>query len=283
MVKFYCSMQTLNHLMIATEYLPDHTLQTLVARRRNGVGLPKHQAAVLLAELATAINYLHENQVLHGNIRPENVRIDSEGHCRLAGFNYAQTCFPKHRTTVRPPPSNGGKSKHALSMMEFQSPELKSGLPHGQKTDWYSYGAVMLFAMTALHPPPIMRLDMLVWQSRSLIAPQLGEGGLDLLLCLVGKVPERRPDYDFIKRHQFFALLDWKDVENGEAASAIGKLEENKQVSIYIFNDCDFPQNKIFYFKISSLNRMTGTGSIWIGSSVSRPQTATRNFAGGQR
>ncbi len=51
-------------------------------------------------------------------------------------FGYISSfSFPSGRTTVRPPP--GGKSKHALTMMEFQSPELKRGWPHGRPTDWY--------------------------------------------------------------------------------------------------------------------------------------------------
>jgi len=89
-VRFYCSFQTTNYLLLATEYLPDHTLQTLISQRYPE-GLPKDLARSLLSELATAIEYLHTGcDVLHGNVRPENVRIDAGGHARLAGFNYAQ-------------------------------------------------------------------------------------------------------------------------------------------------------------------------------------------------
>ncbi len=75
-----------------------------------------------------------------------------------------QSCFPPHRRMVRPPPS--AKSKHAATMMEFQSPELKSGLPHGHPTDWYSFGAVVLFALTGLHPPPAASLETIIWTQK---------------------------------------------------------------------------------------------------------------------
>ncbi len=35
--RFYCSVQTSDHLLLATEYLPDHTLQSLVAKVRCAV------------------------------------------------------------------------------------------------------------------------------------------------------------------------------------------------------------------------------------------------------
>ena len=66
------------------------TLKKKSSQGRRGVGLTKPEATVMLAEVSTALDYLHSRQVLHGNVRPENVRIDLGGHARLAGFNYAQ-------------------------------------------------------------------------------------------------------------------------------------------------------------------------------------------------
>ncbi len=72
-----------NHVGIR---ISNPTLQT-----RRGSGLSKRECTPLLSELASALSYLHSVDVLHGNVRPENVRIDLSGHVRLAGFNYAQS------------------------------------------------------------------------------------------------------------------------------------------------------------------------------------------------
>ena len=42
-----------------------------------------------LAELALALEYLREKKIIHRDVKPANVLLDSEGHAHLTDFNVA--------------------------------------------------------------------------------------------------------------------------------------------------------------------------------------------------
>ena len=37
-------------------------------------------ARVYVAEIICAVSYLHQNGIVHGDLRPQNILLDSEGH-----------------------------------------------------------------------------------------------------------------------------------------------------------------------------------------------------------
>ena len=42
-----------------------------------------------IAELSSALEYIHSMGVIHRDIKPDNVLMDAEGHVHLADFNVA--------------------------------------------------------------------------------------------------------------------------------------------------------------------------------------------------
>lgn len=56
-----------------------------------------------MAELACAIRYLHQESVVHRDIKPDNILLDEEGHAHLSDFNIAS-----HIPTHRPLTSHSG-------------------------------------------------------------------------------------------------------------------------------------------------------------------------------
>ena len=110
----------------------------------------------------------------------------------------------------------------------------------------YSFGAVALFALTGLHPPPAASLQNLVWNERqellsylgksviifshfprSRLLDQMGVSCLDLVSSLVCDSPSARLSFESgVRDHFFFAFVDWRAVAGGRGPSGLGQLRE---------------------------------------------------------
>ena len=95
-------------------------------------------------KLCEAVQYAHENNVLHLDIKPANILMDHQGQPRLTDFGLAAL-----RAT---------KPEGVFGTPQFMSPEQVLGKDDlGPQTDVYSIGAVLYAALTG--SPPIVAID----------------------------------------------------------------------------------------------------------------------------
>ncbi|GBG33613.1 Protein kinase, putative [Hondaea fermentalgiana] len=166
-------------------------------------------------EMALGIQFLHDNFIIHGDLKPENVALDSNGHVRLIDFGLSVHLDP-HKDFNR---ANGRCEVLTQSgTLPYCAPEIMNRKPHGVETDWWSY-AVILFEMLFGCLPWYSEDDQ---ETCSLIcgAPlDLPTDGIveprsfDLLERLLVKRREDRLGFANgladIKRHRFFKRVDW--------------------------------------------------------------------------
>jgi serine/threonine kinase 32 len=102
---------------------------------------PMPEAAIRLwvAELASAVEYLHRQRIIHRDIKPDNILLDSEGHAHLTDFNVAI-----HYSEKRLHTSIGGSMAYMAPEM-LATRESRSGrepVPRGYTwcIDWWSLG-----------------------------------------------------------------------------------------------------------------------------------------------
>jgi protein kinase A len=107
-VKLWGTFQDAKNLYMVMDYVPGGELFTLL-RRSNVRSLlrgppewpvlntipqrfPDLVAKFYAAEVALALNYLHDMNIIYRDLKPENILIALDGHIRIADFGFAKYC-----------------------------------------------------------------------------------------------------------------------------------------------------------------------------------------------
>jgi serine/threonine protein kinase/Tfp pilus assembly protein PilF len=102
-------------------------------------------AAELIAKLARTVHYAHEHGILHRDIKPGNILLDTKGEPHLTDFGLARLLETKSTVT---------HTMDVLGTPSYMAPEQASG--HNEEltgaTDVYGLGAVFYQLLTG-HPP----------------------------------------------------------------------------------------------------------------------------------
>ena len=96
-----------------------------------------------LDQLAGALDYAHEHNVLHLDIKPSNVLISQENTLLLTDFALTRTMTERQAARIR---------QFKVGMLDYMSPELVMGKEPGEKADLYSLGAVLYHMVTGSAP-----------------------------------------------------------------------------------------------------------------------------------
>ncbi|CAL8124141.1 unnamed protein product [Orchesella dallaii] len=82
-VDLYYSLQTHTHVYFVMEYCVGGDLKSLLSHMRF---FPLEMGAFYIAEIASALDYLHNQGIIHRDIKPDNMLIDKYGHVKLTDF-----------------------------------------------------------------------------------------------------------------------------------------------------------------------------------------------------
>lgn len=68
------------------------------------------------AEIVIALEYMHENGVMHRDLKTENVLISSDGHAKLTDFGVSKGNLPKY--------DQGAIDEKAKGTLFYMAPEM---------------------------------------------------------------------------------------------------------------------------------------------------------------
>lgn len=126
------------------EYLDGGSLDNLILSEG---GLTEADALHYTREMATALMFMHNNKMLHLDLKPSNVMLN-HGHAVLIDFGYAKQYaadgLPESSATI-------GKGTLGYAPIEQNNPNEWKGFP--VTMDIYALGATM-FKMLTGHTPP---------------------------------------------------------------------------------------------------------------------------------
>jgi serine/threonine protein kinase len=132
---------------IVLEYVDCGTLRGFIGDPTDP--LPIAQALAWGRQLAEALVFLHGRGVVHQDLKPDNILVNTDLSLKLGDFGAA----------IAARPAAGRRSNHSLALpippegtAGYLSPEQITGIPSDERSDIYSWGIVMYELLTGQLP-----------------------------------------------------------------------------------------------------------------------------------
>lgn len=113
---------------LAMEYVPGRSL----AHRLERGGIPVSEAVAFALQIIDALQHADSHDLVHGDIKPANLLIDSQNHIKLSDFGLARQ-VSKAQSQI----------KSLVGTPTHMAPELFDKRPVDKQTDLYALGVTM--------------------------------------------------------------------------------------------------------------------------------------------
>jgi serine/threonine protein kinase len=142
------------HIVRALDYGTGDDLPFMVMEYVDGLSLgerierhgrlPEEEAVRLICEVADALHLAHQNQIIHRDVKPDNILVDPDGRAKLTDLGLAK-CKASDLDLTQP--------FKGLGTPNFMAPEQFGDAKHaGVRCDIYSLGATLHQMVTGEFP-----------------------------------------------------------------------------------------------------------------------------------
>jgi serine/threonine protein kinase len=205
MIKFYYSIIGCNNLYLVMEYVCGGDLYSLL----QSLGALAEDAARLYAfQLAHALVYLHSLNIIHRDIKPDNILISSDGRLKLADFGLSY----KGLMTCRRAQGEDVDAKGIIGTPDYIAPEILLGKSHSFPVDWWALG-VLTYEFLTGEAPFHAQTKATIFENilrGSIVYPddvEISDESKDFINRLLTYDPARRLGSQDVLRHRWFEGL----------------------------------------------------------------------------
>ncbi|MEK6268847.1 MAG: Stk1 family PASTA domain-containing Ser/Thr kinase [Planococcus sp. (in: firmicutes)] len=124
---------------LVMEYVPGKTLKDYIIEHSP---VSPERAVEIMKQLASALAHAHHNQIVHRDIKPQNILMDDHGNVKISDFGIAMALSATSYT----------QTNSVLGTVHYLSPEQARGGTANKKSDIYSLGIVMYELITGKLP-----------------------------------------------------------------------------------------------------------------------------------
>jgi len=129
---------------LVLEYVPGETL----AERITKGPLKLEEALTVALQIAEAVAAAHEHDVIHRDLKPDNIKITPEGRVKVLDFGLAKASVGEGKSSETAVTQPG----RVIGTPAYMSPEQACGKPTDKRSDIWSFGCLMYEMLTG-HPP----------------------------------------------------------------------------------------------------------------------------------
>eukprot|EP00727_Mastigamoeba_balamuthi_P007367 m51a1_g3250 putative protein kinase 2 (416) ;mRNA; f:150136-152186 len=164
---------------------------------------PEPRVKFYAAEITLALAHLHELDIVYRDLKPENILIDLNGHVVITDFGLSKQIVEASGTHT------------FCGTPEYLAPEVLRGQGHGTPVDWWSLGTLVFEMLTGLPPfyssnTNVMYQKILTGDLRIPPEVSISPEGRSIIAALLERDPAARLGGADVKRHPWFAGVDWQ-------------------------------------------------------------------------
>ena len=203
-VQLYFAFQTSTKFYLGMEYISGGELFYHMNKRKK---LPIEEVRLYVAEILIALSYLHSQDIIYRDLKPENVMLDSEGHIKLTDFGLSKTMEESSSTST------------LCGTTDYLAPEIILRKNYSFEVDWWALGILTYEMLTEKTPfNNDNRLKMLndIVHSTPVFPNYVSSDAIEFITALLSKDPKLRPSVERMKKFRFFKNLDWIKIKNRE-------------------------------------------------------------------
>ncbi|MFT7809193.1 serine/threonine-protein kinase Sgk3 [Arapaima gigas] len=138
LVGLHYSFQTTDKLYFVLDFVNGGELFFHLQRERT---FPEPRAKFYVAEMASALGYLHSLNIVYRDLKPENILLDFQGHVVLTDFGLCKEGISLAETTTT-----------FCGTPEYLAPEVLRKQPYDNTVDWWCLGSVLYEMLYGLPP-----------------------------------------------------------------------------------------------------------------------------------
>ena len=244
-MKLNYAFQTKKSLYFITQFMHGGELNYHIYNEKNNY-FSEEKAKFYAAEIILGLNYLHKNNCIYRDLKPENVLIDLNGHIKLTDFGLSKICedYPC-------------KTKTLCGTPEYLAPEILFQNDYGIEVDWWSLGVIIYEMISGYLPFRIIQNEKVtknIYKQKIKMFNHFSSEAKNLIKKLLEYNPKKRIGYEKIINHPFFKDINWDKVKNKKMPPPfIPKVDDN--LFKYFNTEDDLKEEYLVHEKNRMLNR----------------------------
>ncbi|KAJ6929589.1 MAP3K epsilon protein kinase 1-like [Populus alba x Populus x berolinensis] len=226
-VKYLGSLKTKTHLHIILEYVENGSLANIIKPNKFGP-FPESLVVVYIAQVLEGLVYLHEQGVIHRDIKGANILTTKEGLVKLADFGVATKLTEADVNT-----------HSVVGTPYWMAPEVIEMSGVCAASDIWSVGCTVIELLTCVPPyydlQPMPALFRIVQDDRPPIPDSLSPDITDFLRQCFKKDATQRPDAKTLLSHPWI-LNSRRALNSFRHSGSIRSIQEDVSVDAEILN-----------------------------------------------